>query len=248
MFHLMIRVWHYSSALLTRIFEERADPRIQIEQAIDEARQMHLRLVDQAAVVISGRRDLELKIARGTAEARRLDAMATQALRLAASASSKGDATAAGKYERSAQLFATELTATEASVADLADQHERAAILADAAHRAVEQNKIQLQRQLRERTKMLTAIAAAEMQERMASALKAMDRLAPMGVTPTLPQIQDRIDQRIAQSHGKVEIALDSVEWHAAEIERAMVDSRGAERLAEIRQREGLSLEKGEQP
>jgi phage shock protein A len=121
-------------------------------------------------------------------------------------------------------------------------------MLADAAHRAVEQNKIQLQRQLRERTKMLTAIAAAEMQERMASALKAMDRLAPEGTIPTLPQIQDRIDQRVATSGARIEIALDSVEWQTAQIERAMVDSRGAERLAEIRRREGLAPGDGELP
>jgi phage shock protein A len=242
----MIRIWHYSSAFLTRIFEERADPRIQIEQALDEGRQMHLRLVDQAAVVIGGRRDLELKIARGTTEARRLDAMTARALRLSASARDKGDETGASNYERSAQLLATQLTATEALVADLAEQHERAAIQADAAHRAVEQNKIQLQRQLRERTRMLTALAAAEMQERMASALKAMDRLTPIGVTPTLLQIQDRIDQRISTSGAKVEIALDSVEWQTAQIERAMVDARGADRLEEIRRREGLSAWNGE--
>ena len=242
MFHLLIRVWHYSAAVLTNVFNERADPRIQIEQAIEEARQMHLRLVTQAAVVIGGRRELELKIARGTTEARRLDAMTAQALRLASAASAKGNATEAGTYERSAQLFATQLTTTEASVAELAEQHERATILADAAHRAVEQNKFQLQHQISERTKMLTAIAAAEMQERMAVALRAMDRLAPAGSIPTLAQIQDRIDQRIANSGGQIEIALDSVEWQTARIERAMVDSRGAERLAEIRQREGLTV------
>ena len=248
MFHLMIRIWHYSAALVTNVFNERADPRIQIEQAIDEARQMHLRLVTTAAVVIGGRRELELKIARGTTEARRLDALTAQALRLAASANAKDDAMGAGGYERSAQLFAAQLTTTEASVADLAEQHERATILADAAHRAVEQNKFQLQRQLSERTKMLTAIAAAEMQERMADALRAMDRLAPLGTIPTLPQIQDRIDRRIADSGGQIEIALDGVEWQTAQVERAMVDSRSAERLAEIRRREGLTAGDGELP
>ena len=248
MFRLMIRIWHYSAALLTSVFNDRADPRIQIEQAIDEARQMHLRLVDQAAAVIGGQRGLELKIARGMTEARRLDASTAQALRLAASARAKGDAKGAGAFERSAQLFATQLASTESSVADLQELCGNATMLAGAAHRAVEQNKLQLQRQLSERTRMLTEIAAAEMQERMADALRAMDRLAPAGAIPTMPQVQDRIDERLADSAGRIEIAVTGIESQMAQVERAIVDSRGAERLAEIRRREGLSVGDGELP
>lgn len=248
MFHLLIRVWHYTAALLTSVFDDKADPRIQIEQAIDDARQMHLRLVDQAAAVIGGQHELELKIARGTSEARRLDASTAQALRLAASARATGDAKAAGAFERSAQLFATQLATTEASVADLQELHEKATMMAGAAHRAVEQNKFQLQRQLTERTRLLTDIAAAEMQERMADALRSMDRLAPAGIVPTMPQVQDRIDRRIAKSAGRIEISLGSVESQMVQVERAIADSRGAERLADIRRREGLPTESGELP
>ena len=248
MFHLIARVWHYTGAVLTSIFEEKADPRIQIEQAIDEARQMHLRLVDQAAAVIGGQRELELKIARGAMEARRLDAKTAQALRLAAAARGKGDENAAGAFERSAQLLATQLATTEASIADLKELHARATIMAGAAHRAVDQNKLQLQRQIGERTRLLTDIAAAEMQERMADAFKAMDALAPAGVIPTLPQVQERIDRRIARSAGAIELALGGVESHMVQVEQAMADSEGAERLAEIRRREGLTAGDGELP
>lgn len=246
MLRLLFTVWHYAGATLTSIFNERADPRIQIEQAIDEARQMHVRLVDQAAAVIGGQRELELKIARATAEARRLDASTAHALRLSAAARAKGDETAVAGFERSAQIFATQLATTEGSVADLRELHEKAALMAAAARRAVEQNSFQLQRQLGERIRLLTDIAAAEMQERMVDALRSMDRLSPAGVVPTMPQVQDRIDSRIAKSAARIDLALSGVESQMVQVERAMVDSRGAERLADIRRREGLAVEEGE--
>ncbi|OLC57539.1 MAG: hypothetical protein AUH85_03070 [Chloroflexi bacterium 13_1_40CM_4_68_4] len=246
MFRLLFRVWHYSAAQLTSLFNERADPRIQIEQAIEEAKQQHLRLADQAAAVIGNQRELQLKMVRTASEIQRLDTSATQALRLADGAQAKGDDKAARGYDRSAQLFATQLATTESSLADLRELHERSALAAAAAERALEQNRFHLQRQLAERSKMLTDLESARMQQRMADALKAIDRLAPAGTIPTLPQIRDRIDRQIGQSTGRVEIALNSVESRIVDVERAVVDSRAAELLEQIRQREGLAPAKEE--
>lgn len=246
MFRLFVRVWHYTAAFLASVFDAHADPRIQIEQAIEEAKQQHLRLADQAAAVIGNERELLLKISRGASEMDRLDASATQALRLADGARVKGDTQGAASYERSAQLFATQLATAEASLADLRELHERAAIAAGAAHRAIEQNRFQLQRQLAERSKLLTDLEAARMQERMADALRAIDRLAPGGTIPSLPQVRERIDQRIGRSTGRVELAVGGVESRMLEVERAVMDTRGTQVLEAIRQREGLAPAKEE--
>ena len=247
MFKLLIRVWHYSAAVLTSLFNERADPRIQIEQAIEEGRQGHLRLIEAAAALIGGRKDVEIKIARTTAEMQHLDRSASQALRLAEGARAKGDLVSAASFERSAELFATQLATTEGSIADLRELHGRAAMTAAAALRAVEQNKLQLQKQLAERTRMLNDLAAAEMQERMAESLRAMDRLAPDGVIPALPKIQDRIDSRLSKSAAEIEIAMDGVQSTMLQVERAVLDERGTEVLAHIRRREGLTAPKGDE-
>ena len=247
MFKLVIRVWHYSAAVLTNLFNERADPEIQIRQAIEEGQQAHLRLVDAAAGVIGQSKDVEIKIARTTAQIQRLDRSASQALRLADEARAKGELASAASFERNAQIFAAQLATAEGSLTDLHELHERAAMTAAAARRTVEQNKIQLQRQIAERTRMLSDLAAARMQERLAEMLRAMDRLAPESTIPSLPQIQDRIDRRIAKSAGQIEIALDGVESTMLQVERAVLDERGAEVLAQIREREGLAEPKGEE-
>lgn len=241
MFRLIVRTWHYSAAFLSQLFDERADPRVQIEQAIEEAKRQHGLLAEQAAAVIGNQRELQLKIARGNVEVERLDASAAKALRLADNARSKGDEHAAAGYERTAQLLAAQLAAAQSSLADLGELHDRAAAGAGAARRALEQNAYALQRQMAERSKLLTELEAARMQERMAEALSRIGNLAPAGNVPTLPQIQEKIDRRIGRGAGRIEIARDGVESRLIEVERAVIDARGEQLLDEIRRREGLA-------
>lgn len=246
MFRLILRTWHYSAAFLSQLFDERADPRVQIEQAIDEAKRQHGLLAEQAAAVIGNQRELQIKIARGNTEVERLDASAAKALRLADGARSNGDEHAAAGYERTAQLLATQLAAAQSSLEDLRELHDRAAAGAGAARRALEQNAYALQRQMAERSKLLTELEAARMQERMAEALSRIGNLAPAGNVPTLPQIQEKIDRRIGRGAGRIEIARDGVESRLIEVERAVIDARGEQLLDEIRRREGLAPAKEE--
>jgi phage shock protein A len=241
MFRLIFRTWHYSVAFLSQLFDERADPRVQIEQAIEEAKRQHGLLAEQAAAVIGNQPDLQIKIARGNTDLERLDASTAQALRLADTARSKGDQHGAARYERTAQLLATQLAAAQSSLSDLGELHERAAAGANAARRAIEQNAYTLQRQTAERSKLLTELEAARMQERMAEALARIGSLAPAGNVPTLPQLQEKIDRRIGRGAGRLEIARDNVESQLIEVERAVIDTRGEKLLDEIRRREGIA-------
>lgn len=241
MFRLIVRTWHYSVAFLSRLFDERADPRVQIEQAIEEAKRQHGLLAEQAAAVIGNQRELQIKITRGNADIERLDASTAQALRLADTARSKGDEHGAARYERTAQLLATQLAAAQSSLSDLGELHERASAGANAARRAVEQNAYTLQRQTAERSKLLTELEAARMQERMAESLARIGSLAPAGNVPTLPQLQEKIDRRIGRGAGRLEIARDSVESQLIEVDRAVIDTRGERLLDEIRRREGIA-------
>jgi phage shock protein A len=241
MFRLIFRTWHYSVAFLSQLFDQRADPRVQIEQAIEEAKRQHGLLAEQAAAVIGNQRELQIKITRGNADIERLDASTAQALRLADTARSTGDEHGAARYERTAQLLATQLAAAQSSLSDLGELHERATAGANAARRAVEQNAYTLQRQTAERSKLLTELEAARMQERMAEALARIGSLAPAGNVPTLPQLQEKIDRRIGRGAGRLEIARDSVESQLIEVDRAVIDTRGERLLDEIRRREGIA-------
>ena len=246
MFRLIFRTWHYSVAFLSQLFDERADPRVQIEQAIEEAKRQHSLLAEQAAAVIGNQRELQIKISRGNADIERLDASTAQALRLADTARSKGDEHGAASFERTAQLLATQLASAQSSLSDLGELHARAAAGANAARRAIEQNAYTLQRQTAERSKLLTELEAARMQERMAEALARIGSLAPAGNVPTLPQLQEKIDRRIGRGAGRLEIARDSVESQLLEVERSVIDARGEQMLERIRQREGIASAKEE--
>ena len=242
MFRLFVRVWHYTGAALTHLFNERADPRIQIERAIEEARENHMRVIDGAAGVFSSQAQIEIRLMRSAKEMRELDARTVTALRLAEAARKNGDAKAVGEYERAAELFAAELAAKESSITDLREMQSNAEMLSAGAQRAIEQNKMQLHRQLLARTHLLNDLAAADMQRRMAESFKAMDALAPRGVTPTLPEMRERIDKMLSDSAAQLRASRDSTRASTLDVESALALSQGQDVLNAIRAREGLPV------
>jgi phage shock protein A len=237
MFRLITRTWHYAIAFLSGTLDSLADPRVQIEQAIDDAKRQHAALSDQAAAVIGNQRELQLKLTRSLNELERLRASASQAIVLAEGARSKGDTEKAAAHERTARLFAMQLATVESSAADLHELLERAAAAAKAAKGAVEHNAYVLQRQLAERSKLLTELEAAKMQERVADALQRIGTFAPATDVPSLQEIRDRIDRRIARASGRYELANDGVEARVLDVEHALADARGDKLLDEIRQK-----------
>src|SRR5688572_33413175 len=106
-------------ALLSGKLEEHSDPKIQIQQAIEEAQRQHQALSQQAAAVIGNQRQLEMKLNRQLGEIEKLQASARQALVLADQARANGDETGAQRYEETAQIYATQLVTAEQSVEDL---------------------------------------------------------------------------------------------------------------------------------
>jgi len=237
MFRLIKRTWHYAVAFISGTLDTFADPRVQIEQAIEEAKRQHAALSDQAAAVIGNQRELQLKLTRTVTELERLRASVSQALVLAEDARTKGDTERAAAHERTARLFAMQLATVESSAADLHELHGRAAAAAKAAKAAVEHNAYLVQRQLAERSKLLTELEAAKMQERVASALQRIGTFAPATDVPSLEEIRDRIDRRIARAAGRYEIANDGVDARILDVEHALADARGEELLDEIRQK-----------
>jgi phage shock protein A len=242
-FGLLRRTWKYIVAALTGKLDELADPRVQIEQAIEEAKVQHELLSQQAAAVLANQRELELKLGRGIEDVEKLQGSARQALVLEQQARSAGDERKAGEYEQAAQAFATKLVASEATLQDLKHLHDRALESAEMARKAVEQNAFSLQQKLAERSKLLSQLEQTKMQERMNEALKSMTELAPAGDVPTLTEVRDKIESRYAKALGQAEIASGSVEARMVEVEKAALDSQGAQRLEAIRKT--LELEQG---
>src|ERR671925_1032921 len=101
-----VKGWRYLMALFGAKIDEYADPKVQIQQAIEDAQRQHSALVQQAAAVIGNQRQLEMKLSRQLTEVENLQSMARQALVLADKARAGGGEAEATKYETTAQTLA----------------------------------------------------------------------------------------------------------------------------------------------
>jgi phage shock protein A len=230
-----IRGWKYFMALLSGKLDEHADPKIQIQQAIEDAQRQHQALTQQAASVIGNQRQLEMKLARQMDEVEKLQASARQALVLADQSRTKGDEAKAAEYEQTAQAFATQLVAAEQSMEDLKSLHDNALTAAEQAKKAVETNAMQVQTKLAERTKLLSQLEQAKMQEQVSKSLTSMSELAAPGNTPSLAEVRDKIERRYANALGQAELASSSVEGRMLEVQKSTLDMAGSARLDQIR-------------
>src|SRR5437879_13772544 len=93
--------WRYLMALFGAKVDEYADPKVQIQQAIEDAQRQHQALSQQAAAVIGNQRQLEMKLNRQLGEIEKYQSSARHALVLADQARSQGDVQKAQQYEQS---------------------------------------------------------------------------------------------------------------------------------------------------
>src|ERR1051325_10917795 len=141
------KAWKYLMALFSSKVDEYADPKVQIQQAIEEAQRQHQALSQQAAAVIGNQRQLEMKLNRQLGDVEKLQASAQ-------------------------------------------------------AKQAVERNAMVLQNKLAERTKLLSQLEQAKMQEQVSRSLNQMSELAAPGNGPSLEEVRDKIEKRYATAIG----------------------------------------------
>ena len=239
MIRFALRALHYLGAFLNGQLDAVMDPRVQIDEAIAEAKRQHGLLSEQAGAVIGHQRELEIKIARSEEHVAHLRRNAEQSLILGDQARKAGDTATAGQRERTARVFASQLATEETSLANLRELHATAVRRSETAKRAVEHNRFVLERQLQERTRLLGQLEAAKLAERMAKALDQVTGTS-MQTSPTLPDVRDRIDARFSRATGRGEIAASSIDALMLDTEHAVIDREGEERLAEIRREIGL--------
>ncbi|KAA2258627.1 PspA/IM30 family protein [Solihabitans fulvus] len=230
-----VKAWKYLMASFSSKIDEHADPKVQIQQAIEEAQRQHQALSQQAAAVIGNQRQLEMKLNRQLGDVEKLQASARQALVLADEARSKGDETKAQQFENAAESFATQLVTAEQGIEDLKTLHDQALQAAAQAKTAVERNAMVLQQKLSERTKLLSQLEQAKMQEQVSSSLRQMTELAAPGNTPSLEEVRDKIEKRYATAVGSAELAGNSVQGRMLEVQQSTTALAGSARLDQIR-------------
>ena len=233
------RMWAYLTAGANSKFNEKADPKIQLEQAIAEAQDQHKRLKEHAANVIAQQHLTEQQLNRQLEQLEKLNANARQAVKMADAASRSGDAAKAAEYTRAAETIATQLIAVEGQIADLKEQHYNATQAADQAKAAVSTNGQVLQQKLAEKQKLLSQLEQAKMQEQMNKAMASLSETVGEEV-PTLNEVRDKIEERYAKAKGMSELQETSVETRMIEIEQAAQNVEAQSRLDEIRAQLGI--------
>src|SRR5215207_4495612 len=111
--------WKYLGAKLSGKLEEVADPKVQLEQAITEARDQHRKLTEQAANVIANQKQAERRLDRALTEYEKTRGSARQALVLVDREARAGQVEQAGRFEQAATSFAGRLIVLERQVDDL---------------------------------------------------------------------------------------------------------------------------------
>jgi phage shock protein A len=92
-----------------------------------------------------------------------------------------------------------------------------------------------LQQKIAERTKLLSQLEQAKMQEQVSASLQSMSEMAAPGNTPTLDEVRQKIERRYANAMGAAELAQNSVQGRMLEVQQASVEMAGHSRLEQIR-------------
>ncbi len=239
MFKLFRRAYKYVVAKLTGSFNEKADPKVQLEQAITEAREQDQRLRQQAANVIASQKQAELRLNSKMEELGKLNAQARQALLMAEDATKKGNASDATRYTSAAESIAGRLVAVEKDIESQKALAIAATQASDQAKTAVRQNSMMLERKISEKSKLLSQLEQAKMQEEMNKAMAQLNQTLGDDV-PTFEEIKDKIEARYAKASATTELNATSVDSSILEIEQATQDVEAQSRLSQLRSELGL--------
>ena len=240
MFKYLKKQWNYLVAKMSGRFEERADPKVQLEQAISEARNQHKRLKEQATNVIAGQKQAEIRLNKKMSELEKLIANTRQALIMASDAQRAGDDEKAAQFTHAAETIADKLISVEADVESLKVMVIESTEAADQAKAAVQQNSRLLQEKIAEKSKLLSQLDQAKMQEEMNSAMSQLTESVGEDV-PTLNEVQEKIEIRYAKAMAASELQETTVETRVLEIEEATSNVEAQSRLSELRVELGLT-------
>jgi len=234
MFKVARKWWKYLTAKLNRNFDENADPKIQLEQAIADAREQHQRLTEQAISVIASQKQAEIRLNSKMNELEKLTGNARQALVMADQAQQAGDSTKAEQYSHAAEAIANQLIQLESDIEDLKALVIEATRAADQANAAVAQNSRLLQAKIAQKSKLLSQIEQAKMHEEMNAAMGQLTATVGDDV-PTLAEVEEKIQVRYTTARAASELSGASVQARVLEVEQATANVAAHGRLAEMR-------------
>lgn len=244
--------WKYLTASLDTKIDENADPKVQIQQAVDAAKEQHRKVTEQAAAVIGNQRQLEMRLDRLVKEQASLQDKARQAIMAADKAGADGDDAKAAEFTNTAEIFASQLVAVEQQLEQTKAMHSQGAAAAEQAKKQQKESEMRLKEQMSQIDELTAQADQAVMQEKVA---KSMDTINQFGkdddAVPTLDEVREKIERRYANALGAQELTESTIGDRMAEIQSEGVDLKANARLEEIRaamNAENKELTAGESP
>ena len=158
---------------------------------------------------------------------------------MAADAEKAGDADKAAKYTSAAETIAGQLIEVEKDVESMKAMVLESTEAADQAKAAVSQNSRLLQQKIAEKSKLVSQLEQAKMQEEMNTAMQQLNESVGDDV-PTLKEVEEKIQARYAKAKAAAELQETSVESSVLEIEQATANVEAQSRLSQLRAELGL--------
>jgi len=231
--------WSRLTSKLKRHSNDAAAPKLQLEQAIVEAQNQHKRLKDQATNVIANQKQAEIRLNNKMSELEKLNRNVRQALIMASEAAATDDDAQAAQYTQAAETIADKLISVEADVESLTTMVLEATQAADQAKAAVKTNSRLLQEKLAEKSKLLSQLEQAKMQEEMNATMTQLSETVGDDV-PTYAEAEAKIEERYARATA-ADVDSTSSETRVLEIEEATTNAAAQARLAQLRSELGVA-------
>lgn len=227
--------WKYLMASFDQKIDDNADPKVQIQQAIEGAKKQHEEITKHAVEIIGNKSRLEMAMNRLVDSVAQYRSQAQNALKYADAATSTGDTFKATEYNQAAEVIAAQLVAAERELEDLKTQYQAASQAAEQAKVRQEQSQQRLREQLSQADQLLAQANEAQMQHKTAQSLDTMGAFTPDDGVPSLEAVRAKIEKRYTDALGAQELLQDAGAAHIQEISAGDTEMRATSRLAEIR-------------
>ena len=227
--------WNYLMQSFDTKIDQNADPKVQIQQAINAAKQQHQEITQQAAAIIGNRNQLQMKLDRLIKSQEDLQTKARTALGAADKAAAAGDAEKAQQFNSTAEVIATQLVSVEQELEQTKQAYAAADQAAADAQQKQQQSEARLKEQMAQVSQLESQLNQAKMQEQTAATMESMNSIGANDNVPTLDGVRDKIERRYANALGAQELSQNSMTDRMAEIESGTTDIAAASRLDQIR-------------
>jgi phage shock protein A len=212
---------HLEARIVARL-DSLADPRVQVDQAIEEIYRRHELVRQQAAIVIAAEHSLRERLSHVRQDTQRLEGAIADAL--------------AAEKEEIAIRLAGRLAVTDSTARSLEELLPPAVVAAAQAREAVDRSRLELLQAGEERLRLLGRLETAKLLERSTAMSTGPAPGQDTGVA-SLDQVRERIDERWAVAAGNAELAASETDAELGRLEHLLLEAAGRRRLDEIRDR-----------